>query len=219
MPKPRSIDQLPKSVPVLPLSGAILLPRTHRPLNIFEPRYVALIDHILATDRLVGLVQPQDSSEESPKTLVPLQRIGALGRLTHFEETADDRYLVVLEGITRFALGVEVQTPEPYRTFEIDTRPFYADFDPRHGEAGVDRPRFVEMIRNYAAFADLDLNWEEIERTGTADLVNLCCMMSPYGAAEKQVLLEAETLAGRAETLIAMAEIEMARSGSDNALQ
>ena len=217
--RPQSISDLPHSVPVLPLAGAILLPRTHRPLNIFEPRYVALVDEILGTDRLVGLIQPRDVSRESPEGMVPLQQVGSIGRLVQFEEEEDGRYLILLEGVCRFQLGSETFSGKTFRRIEIDTSPFAADFDAAFGEAAVDRPRFVEMIRNYARFAELDINWEEIKQTGTADLVNICCMMSPYGAAEKQALLEADSLVSRAETLIAMAEIEMARELGSNALQ
>lgn len=211
MPKrPTDLSMIPDSVPVFPLSGALLLPHTHRPLDIFEPRYLAMVDHMLATNRLLGLVQPVSSDEESPKSnQAVLQKTGCLGRLTHFEEMAGDRYFVVLEGITRFTLGDEIESDLPFRQYAIDPTIFEADFIANHGEEAVDRQKFLTVMRNYAEFADLDINWDEIEQTGTADLVNLACMISPYGAAEMQALLEAKTLGTRAETLIAMAELEM----------
>lgn len=215
MPKrPTSPADLPKSVPVFPLSGALLLPFSHRPLNIFEPRYIELIDAALRGDRLIGLIQPEDTSEESPKGRAPLQSIGCLGRLTHFEENGDGRYFIILEGVTRFRLVHELTVMTPYRQCVISADEFAEDFIRNHGEEAVDRPRFLKMMRDYAEFASIDLNWDEIENTGTADLVNFCCMVSPYGAAEKQVLLEAPTLQARAETLIAITEYEMARGGS-----
>ena len=218
MPKrPTSPAELPKSVPVLPLSGALLLPFAHRPLNIFEPRYIEMVDAALRGDRLIGLIQPEDTSEESPKGRTALQEIGCLGRLTHFEESGDGRYFIILEGVTRFRLMHELTVLTPYRQCVISADEFAADFTRNHGEEAVDRARFVRMMRDYAEFANFELNWEEIESTGTADLVNFCCMVSPYGAAEKQVLLEAPTLEARAETLIAMTEYEMARGGSDGA--
>lgn len=220
MPKrPISSGTIPKNIPVFPLAGALLLPHTHRPLNIFEPRYIALVDHLLATNRLVGLVQPQDTSEESPLRDAPLQKVGCLGRLTQFEEVEEGRYIIVLEGISRFELGEEVQTDTPFRQFSIDPKMYETDFDPDFDAEAVNRPQFLTMMRDYAEFADLDIDWEEIERTSTPDLVNLACMLSPYGAAEMQVLLEAGTLSTRAETLIAMAELEMARSRSGTTLQ
>lgn len=218
MPKrPTSPAELPKSVPVFPLSGALLLPFAHRPLNIFEPRYIEMVDAALRCDRLIGLIQPEDTSEESPKGRAPLQKVGCLGRLTHFEESGDGRYFIILEGVTRFRILHELTVMTPYRQCVISADDYAADFARDHGEEAVDRVRFVKMMRDYAEFANFELNWEEIESTGTADLVNFCCMVSPYGAAEKQVLLEAPTLEARAETLIAMTEYEMARGGSDGA--
>lgn len=215
MPKrPASPDDLPRSVPVLPLSGALLLPFSHRPLNIFEPRYIEMVDAALRGDRLIGLVQPEDTSEESPKGRVPLEEIGCLGRLTHFEENGDGRYFIILEGVTRVRLVHELTVMTPYRQCVISAEGFAADFSRSFGEDKVDRARFIRMMREYAEFANFELNWEEIESTGTADLVNFCCMVSPYGAAEKQALLEAPTLEARAETLIAMTEYEIARGGS-----
>ncbi|WP_297111124.1 LON peptidase substrate-binding domain-containing protein [uncultured Devosia sp.] len=215
--RPTSPAELPKSVPVFPLSGALLLPFSHRPLNVFEPRYIEMVDAALRGDRLIALIQPEDTSEESPKGRAPLQKVGCLGRITHFEESGDGRYFIILEGVTRFRLVHELTVLTPYRQCVISAEGYEADFARNHGEDAVDRVRFVKMMRDYAEFANFELNWEEIESTGTADLVNFCCMVSPYGAAEKQVLLEALTLEERAETLIAMTEYEMARGGSDGA--
>ena len=212
--RPASPADLPESVPVFPLTGALLLPFSHRPLNIFEPRYIAMVDHALRRDRLIGLIQPEDTSEESPKGRAPLQKVGCLGRLTHFEENGDGRYFIILEGVTRFEALQEVVTRTPFRQFTISAERFALDFDRLHGEAAVNRPRFLKMMKDYAEFANFELNWDEIKKTGTADLVNFCCMVSPYGAAEKQVLLEAGSLEDRAETLIAMTEYEMAKGGN-----
>lgn len=215
--RPTSPDELPKSIPVMPLSGALLLPFSHRPLNIFEPRYIEMVDAALRGDRLIGLIQPQDTSEESPKGKTSLVDIGCIGRLTHFEENGDGRYFIILEGVSRFRVVRELALQTPFRQYEISADEFAADFVRNHGEDAVDRVRFVKMMRDYAEFASIDLNWEEIEATGTADLVNFCCMVSPYGPAEKQVLLEAPTLEARAETLIAMTEYEMARGSGGSA--
>ena len=212
--RPAQPADLPRQVPLFPLSGALLLPFAHRPLNIFEPRYLDMVDAALAAERLIGLIQPQDASEESPQGAAPLQEIGCLGRLTHFEESGDGRYFIILEGVTRFRLVRELEVETPYRQAEIEAGDFASDFTRDFGEAAVDRTRFVRMMRDYAEFANIELNWEEIESTGTADLVNFCCMVSPYGAAEKQVLLEAPSLEARAETLIAMTEYEMARTNA-----
>lgn len=212
-PRPQSLADLPRSVPVFPLSGGLLLPFAQRPLNVFEPRYLEMVDAVLAGDRLIGLIQPQDTSEESPRGRAPLQQVGCLGRLTHWEENGDDRYFIILEGVCRFEPASELTVMTPYRQCLIDATRFASDFDRGFGEEAVDRERFLQMMRDYAEFGNFDLNWQEIEKTATADLVNFACMVSPYGAAEKQLLLEAESLEARAETLIAMAEIEMAKGG------
>jgi uncharacterized protein len=211
--RPASPADLPASVPVFPLSGALLLPFAHRPLNVFEPRYLEMVDAALRGDRLIGLIQPQDSTEESPRGRAPLQKVGCLGRITHFEESGSDRYFIILEGITRFSVVSELKVMTPYRQCIVSADGFASDFEREFGQQDVDRGRFLKMMRDYAEFGEFDLNWEEIERTGTADLVNFCCMVSPYGPREKQVLLEAPSLGDRAETLIAMAEYEMARTG------
>ena len=212
MPKrPQSPADLPKSVPLFPLSGALLLPFSHRPLHLFEPRYIEMVDAALRGDRLIGLIQPEDTSEESPRGKSALESIGCLGRVTHFEESGEGRYFIILEGVTRFRLVHELTVMTPYRQGLIDGGEFAHDFTRDFGEEAVDRERFVKMMRDYAEFASIELNWEEIERTGTADLVNFCCMVSPYGPAEKQQLLEAASLEQRAETLIAFTEYEMAR--------
>ena len=212
--RPASPSELPKTVPLFPLTGALLLPFSHRPLNVFEPRYIELVDAALRGDRMIGLIQPEDTSEESPKGRTPLQAIGCLGRLTHFEESGEGRYFIILEGVTRFRLVHELTVMTPYRQGTISGAEFDHDFTRDFGEDAVNRERFIRMMRDYAEFASIELNWDEIERTGTADLVNFCCMVGPYGAAEKQALLEATTLEQRAETLIAMTEYEIARGGA-----
>ena len=218
MPKrPQSSADIPASVPIFPLSGALLLPYARRPINIFEPRYLEMIDHALKGDRLIGLIQPRDTSEESPQGAVAVQKIGTIGRISHFEEVEDGRYFVILEGVCRFEYLKEMPTMSPFRRAMVATDAFASDFNREFGEEAVDRTRFLKMMRDYAEFGNFDLNWDEIEKTGTADLVNFCCMVSPYGAAEKQALLEANTLEARAETLIAMAEFEMAKGDGDRA--
>ncbi len=215
--RPASPAELPAHLAVMPLSGALLLPFSHRPLNIFEPRYVEMIDQALAGNRMIGLIQPQDTTEESPRGRAPLQKIGTVGRLTHWEENGEGRYFIILEGLSRFELVSELTVMTPFRQAVIDASRFARDFLRADGEADVDRPRFLKMMRDYAEFANFELNWDEINKTGTADLVNFACMVSPYGAKEKQVLLEANSLSARAETLIALAEFEMAKGGNSAA--
>ena len=216
---PASIADLPDLLALFPLSRALLLPGSHCPLNVFEPRFVALVDDALATNRLIGLIQPKSADEEAPRTNVSLQETGCVGRITHFEEQAEERYVIVLEGVCRFVLAEEVATATPYRQARIDTSAFAADFTPDLGEETIDRDRLVSVLRAYAEFAQIEVDWDDIERTGTGELVNLSAMLSPYGAREKQALLEAPTLFDRAETLIALAEMEMARARTGAILQ
>ncbi len=217
--RPASPAELPASIPVFPLTGALLLPFSHRPLNVFEPRYVEMIDSALAGNRLIGLIQPEDTTEESPRGRAPLQKIGTVGRLTHWEENGEGRYFIILEGLSRFELVSELTVMTPFRQATIDASSYASDFSRAFGEEEVDRDRFLKMMKDYAEFANFELNWDEINKTGTADLVNFACMVSPYGAKEKQVLLEARSLEDRAETLIALAEFEMAKGGTGAALQ
>jgi uncharacterized protein len=218
--KAATINDLPRSAPVFPLSGALLLPHTSRPLNVFEERYIAMIDAALGKERLIVLVQPRDAREESPEGKdVKLLDTGCLGRIVHFEETAEERYLIVLEGVCRVRLGAEEMGDSPYRRFAIDPTDFAGDLDPTRGEEAVDRDRFLETIKAYADFANIDVDWEEVEQTGTADLVNLSSMLAPFGPAERQLLLESPTLKARAEALVALAEVEMALSHSGHMLQ
>lgn len=219
MRRPSSISQLPDTLPLFPLSGALLLPGTHRPLNVFEPRFVDMLDESLAGNRLIGLIQPRDTSEEAPRGAVPLERIGCIGRVTHFEEQAENRYFIILEGLCRFAIAEELAVATPYRQARIDTSDFAGDFTPSLGEDAVDRQHLVSVLAAYAEFSEVDVDWDEIEQMGTGELINLAAMLGPHGALEKQALLEAQTLLERAETLIALAEIEMARARSGTVLQ
>lgn len=219
MRRPASISELPDMLSLFPLSRALLLPGTHRPLNIFEPRFVTLVDDALAGNRMIGLIQPRDAQEEAPRGQVPLERVGCIGRITHFEEQAENRYFIILEGICRFAPVEELTTATPYRQARIDTTRFATDFTPYLGEEAIDRQRLLTVLRAHAEFSQIEVDWEEIEEMGTGELVNLAAMLGPYGAPEKQALLEAASLDDRAETLMALAEIEMARARSGVVLQ
>lgn len=219
MHRPASISELPDSLPLFPLSRALLLPGTHRPLNIFEPRFVAMIDDALAGNRMIGLIQPRDSGEEAPRGQVPLEDVGCIGRITHFEEQAENRYFVILEGVCRFEPTQELTAETPYRQFRISASAYAEDFQPLSGEDAIDRDRLTGVLRAYADFAQIEVDWEEVDEMSTGELINLSAMLTPYGAREKQALLEAATLADRAETLIALAEMEMARARSGAILQ
>lgn len=205
------IAQLPKILPVFPLTGAVILPRGELPLNIFEPRYVAMVDDALTDARLIGMIQPkQDISATGG-----LFRVGCAGRITRFAETGDGRYLITLTGVARFDIGEEITGDSPYRRFRVDYARFTADLDPGAGERAVDRDGMVSMLRSFAQSSNLEIDWGSIDAAPTETLVNALAMMCPFGANEKQALVEAIDLKTRAETLVALAKIDMA--GGDSA--
>lgn len=220
----RSAVDLPKALPLFPLRGAILLPRTSVTFNVFEPRYLALVDKILAGDRLLGIVQPapEAGAVESPEGKnFPLRRVGCVGRLSAFTEGDDGRYLISLIGIGRFELMTEIKSEEPFRIFRIDFGGFNSDFILGYGEDEVDRPRLLETLKSYLQANSLTADWDRINGAGNERLVNTLSILSPYGAEEKQALLEAPDLRTRAEALVALAEMELATrdDGSGTTIQ
>ncbi|TMV21470.1 peptidase S16 [Rhizobium sp. Td3] len=208
-------DDLPETVPVFPLPGALLLPEGHLPLNIFEPRYLAMIDRALASDRLIGMVQPALHAIDTGTEGGALSSVGCLGRITSFSETGDGRYLISLTGVCRFRLLKEVDAAgKPYRSFVH--APFIADLSGDYDEDAVDRNNLLRVFRAFLDANQLEADWESVERAGNRVLVNSLSMMSPFGPAEKQALLEAPDLKTRAETLIAITEILLAQGGGEN---
>jgi len=209
-------EDLPEAIPVFPLTGALLLPGGQLPLNIFEPRYLAMIDDALAAHRLIGMVQPvfgEHRADEPGSEAPALCQVGCLGRITSFAETGDGRYIVSLTGICRYRLLEEVRNGKSYRSFRI--APFITDLSASDDEQSVDREALLAAFKAYLDANKLEADWESVERASNTTLVNSMSMMSPYGPAEKQALLEAPDLKTRAETLIAITEIVLARSYGD----
>jgi uncharacterized protein len=212
----RQPDHLQESIPVFPLAGALLLPRSELPLHVFEPRYLQMVDDALASHRLIGMVQPMIGRDGPDPSEPPiLSDVGCAGRITSFQETDDGRYLISLTGVTRFRIQSELEVPTPYRQCRVDAAPFTHDFEPNHGADAVDRSRLIETFRDYLDAHDLEADWGSVDRASNETLVNALSMMSPYGPREKQALLEAGDLGTRAEVLIAVTEMALARSGSD----
>lgn len=206
---------LPQTIPVFPLADALLLPLGQMPLNIFEPRYLAMIDAALAGDRIIGMIQPApvDPGESAPR----LMAVGCAGRITAWSETGQGRYQVTLTGIARFNLLAEIPTDRMFRMCRVSYDGFTQDF----GEAGggnVDRAALLKAFRDFLDANSLSADWDSIERTPTDLLVNTLSMMSPYGRAEKQALLEARDLRARAETLVALTEASLAGGSSSRTL-
>ena len=217
----RGPAELPEVIPVFPLAGALLLPRGQMPLNIFELRYLAMVDDTLRDGhRLIGMIQPDvthSSSEERPV----LFRVGCVGRITQLAESGDGRYILELTGVARFRVVEELRVLTPYRQCKVDYFPFIDDFTARKGEEAVDREALLSVLTDFLKANNLKVDWEGVENAPNEALVNALAMMSPYGPAEKQAMLEAPDLKTRAEILIAVTEMDLAkkRTSGDPPLQ
>ena len=213
---------VPQRVPVFPLHRAILLPRATLPLNIFEPRYLQMVDEVMSTSRVLAMVQPEGGDEESPvDRSLPLRRIGCVGRITGYQELDDGRLLITLTGIARFTLVNEVPLPKPYRICTVSYDRFLRDFEAGAGEDEVDRQGLLKALKTYLEARNLKADWSAVSKSSNETLVNSLSIVSPYGAEEKQALLEAPDLKSRAEMLVALAEMELAAGagGSGSTLQ
>ena len=211
------IDALPTVIPVFPLASVLLLPRGELPLNIFEPRYLAMVEDALRADRIIGMAQPHDEQEGLRPTI---HSVGCIGKITQFAETGDGRLMLTLTGLARFRVVEEMSVLTPYRQCLVSYDEFARDLVERDGENLVDRPAILKTLRNFAEANRLKIDWKSIEQTPNEALVNALAMMSPFGPDEKQALLEAKTLATRADVLVAITEIELARgNGSSSNLQ
>jgi len=211
----RSAADLPGTIPVFPLPGALLLPRGQMPLNIFEPRYLEMIDDSLRDGhRLIGMIQP-DTSQSGPGDKPSLFKVGCVGRITQLAETGDGRYLLQLTGVARFRIEAELTVATSYRQCRVTYAPFADDFIARKGEDEVDRKSLLAALTAFLKANDLKADWDGIENAPNEALVNALAMMSPYGPAEKQALLEAPNLKTRAEILVAVTEIELAKASTE----
>jgi Lon protease-like protein len=217
----RGPNDLPEVIAVFPLPGALLLPRGQMPLNIFEPRYLAMVDDALrAGHRLIGMIQP-DITHSQNQDRPALFRVGCVGRITQLAEAGDGRYILELTGIARFRIKEELPALTPYRQCKADYSPYVDDFTARKGEEAVDREALIEVLRDFLKANDLKVDWEGVETAPSEALVNALAMMSPYDPAEKQAMLEAPDLKTRAEILIAVTMMDLAkkRTSGDPPLQ
>ena len=207
----RGPQDLPEVIPVFPLPGALLLPRGQLPLNIFEPRYLEMIDDSLRDGhRLVGMIQP-DPAHPGPADKPTLFKVGCVGRITQIAESGDGRYLLQLTGVARFRVEQELKVATAYRQCRVTYQPFADDFIARKGEEAVDRKAVLEALTSFLKANNLKTDWQGVESAPNEALVNALAMMSPYGAPEKQALLEAPDLKSRAEILVAVTEMELAK--------
>lgn len=206
----RGPADLPQAIPVFPLRRTILLPRAVLPLNVFEPRYLAMVDDVMAGARVLAIVQPGDGEGESPPgKSVELRRVGCVGRVTSYQELDDGRLAISLTGIARCVLAAEAPSPKPYRVCNMRFERFLADFLPE-GEDGVDRQSLMAALKTYLEAHQMRADWAAISKASNEWLVNSLSIVAPYGTEEKQALLEAPDLKARAEVLVALAEMELA---------
>ena len=199
-----SYSDLPKSLPLFPLTGAVLLPRGQLPLNIFEPRYLEMVDYALMGDRLIGMIQPTENEETVLRP--PLSLVGCAGKIISFQESDDNRYLITLAGLCRFRLSGEMPTTTPWRAGFCDFAPFAGDLAQREEEE-FPRERLLAALKTYLGSRDLKADWKSVMTAPGEALVNALAMMCPFDPAEKQALLEAPSFQERASTLMALLEM------------
>ena len=194
------IIDLPQLIPVFPLDGAILMPRGRLPLNIFEPRYLNMIDDAMASERIIGMVQTLAGGDRSTPRLA---QVGCAGRITSFAETPDGRYLITLGGICRFRAGEELFAAAPYRQVRADYAPFAADMT-EPDTAAIDPEPIRVALRAYLGARGMEIDWEGVRDASPDALITNLTMALPFDSAEKQALIEAVKLQDRAETLTAL---------------
>ncbi|WP_338665645.1 LON peptidase substrate-binding domain-containing protein [Pararoseomonas sp. SCSIO 73927] len=204
---PRDLGGLPAEIAIFPLPGALLLPGGRLPLNIFEPRYLAMMEASLSNGRCLGMIQPDTGAPAGP-TGPALYRVGCLGRVSSFAETEDGRLLISLTGLVRFHIAEELPMRDGYRRVRPDYAPFAADLARPAPPPMLNRPALLDSLRAYFRSKGIEANWEAIEGLEDGPLVATLAMVCPFDPVEKQALLEAADPTARAEALAAMLRMD-----------
>ena len=208
-----SLDDLPTKIPICPLTGAVLVPKTQLPLNIFEPRYVQMFNAALATPhKMIGMIQPISGSDNS------LKKVGCVGRVTSYNETDDHRYLITLNGVIRFEIENELDTTTQYRQVEVNYENFITDLK-SEDVTNVDRESLLKLIKKYLKNKSLLADWDIIQQTPTEQLINYSGVLVPFTPEEKQLLLEARTIMGRSRALEALYQSYTIEETADTSTQ
>jgi uncharacterized protein len=208
---------LPDTIAIFPLPGALLLPRARLPLHIFEPRYLAMIDDCLKTKhRLIGMIQPREVPEGQEKRL---NAIGCAGRLTGFSETEDGRYMITLSGLSRFRVREEVQGFAPYRRCSVDWGPFARDTGAEENDPGLDRASFMALLARFFQSLELSTDWSSLNEAEPELLINSLSMLCPFSPEDRQALLEAPSLTTRRETLVTLIQFALRGGDAETAIQ
>jgi Lon protease-like protein len=198
-----TIEDLPTQIPVFPLNGAILYPRGNLPLNIFEPRYLNMIDDAMYGNRVIGMVQPIEGQPAAD--FQALHDVGCLGRINSYTETEDGRYLINLTGLSRFEVTHEADIDLPYRKCDVDYGNFTADMKPLNpNDTDISRTRLTTALKNYLSSNSMNTDWSAVTDAPMETLINALSAGCPFSNVEKQMLLELPTLQDRGESLIAL---------------
>jgi Lon protease-like protein len=200
-----SYSDLPATLPIFPLGGVLLLPTGRLPLSIFEPRYVAMTDDVLKSDRLIGIIQPKTHNLNSEKTIITYNT-GCAGRITAFSETHDGRYLITLSGVSRFNVNQEIESLRGYRRIVADWEPYKSDFI-ESDEIDLDKELFLRSLKNYFEKKTIDADWDAIKRMNNSQLITTLAMICPFEPSEQQALLISEKMTDRVETMISLLEM------------
>lgn len=212
MPGYRKADDLPQVIPVFPLDGAVLLPGGRLPLNIFEPRYLNMVDDAMSGDRIIGMVQTRPGRDREHPALAP---VGCAGRITSYTETSDGRYLITLTGVCRFQPGPELPVQTPYRQVRPKFDMYESDLTPPDAAGLLENTLFFDVLKTYLDTQGLEIDWETAKSAPPDALINSLAIGLPFDPAEKQALLEAYSLADRRDALMALMEIDSAGSDDD----
>ena len=220
----KSPENLPTSIPLFPFPSGLVLPRGHLPLNIFEPHLIDMVDFAMIKDRLIGMIQPdlnaKKTKSDGTESMV-LKSVGCVGRITSLQESGDGRYLIILTGICRFNLVNHETQHSHIEVGEVSYKKYERDFETDESASEVDRDHFLKVLCDYLESNNLKTDWDDVAKATTETLVNAIAMVSPFGPGDKQAILEAETTSERAKTLIAIAEMELAKKNvqGSNTLQ
>lgn len=209
-------QDLPDTLPIFPLPGALLLPRARLPLHLFEPRYLAMFEDCLKTQtRLIGMIQPRETPDGEKR----LAAIGCAGRVTGFSETEDGRYMITLTGISRFRIRDEVQGFTPYRRAKVDWMPFHRDLGGDETDPEFKREPFLALLSRFFVARELGTDWSGIKGADVELLINSLSMLLPFSPEDKQALLEAPSLVTRRETLVTLMEFALRSGNGDEVIQ
>ena len=216
-----STQDLPATLPLFPLSGVLLLPRAQIPLNLFEQRYLDMFDASLRENRLIGMIQPDGieaaAGLSDPAAKPALYKVGCAGRITSFNELSGNRVFITLTGVARFRIIEELDTTTKFRQCTVDFKEFEDDLAPGEGKDKISRKRLMSVLKQYLETNDMHADWDAINNADDESIVNSLSVISPFGAPEKQALLEAKSLEDRTQMLIALTEIALAQNDSETA--